>query len=235
MSASRAPLVVVTGTGTEIGKTHVAVALLHAWRHILEARGLERPRVAGLKPVESGVTPGATTDIATLEQASTFHVKRVSPPYMLTRAVSPHLAAASEGRTIELTEILRPIHDARASADAVLVELAGGLFTPLAAGLTNCDVARALEADAVLLVVPDRLGVLHDVAAATRAAQAEGLTLTGILVVAPAEPDASTGTNAAELSVVTSLPVLASVPRATSAAIAARDDVRAIVGGLGGS
>lgn len=232
MSPARAPLVVVTGTGTEIGKTHVAVALLLAWRQVLVARGLTGPRVAGLKPVESGVTPGAPTDAGTLEQASTFHVKRVSPPYMLTRAVSPHLAAAAEGRTIAVTEILRPIEDARASADAVLVELAGGLFTPLAPGLTNCDVARALGADAVLLVVPDRLGVLHDVAAATRAAKAEGLTLTGIIVVAPGAPDASTGTNAAELSVVTAIPVLATVPRATSEAIAQRDDVRAILSRL---
>jgi len=122
--------------------------------------------VAGLEPVESGVTQhGSQTDIATLEQASTFHVKRISPPYMLTRAVSPHLAAASEGRTIQLTEILRPIDVARASADAVLVELPGGLFTPLAHGLTKCDVARAVGAEAVLLVAPDRRGVLHDVAA----------------------------------------------------------------------
>jgi len=44
----RSPLrVVLVGTGTEVGKTHVACALLVAWG--------ERTRVAGLKPVETGV------------------------------------------------------------------------------------------------------------------------------------------------------------------------------------
>ena len=85
----------------------------------------------------------------------------------------------------------------------------------------------------MLLVAPDRLGVLHDVAAATRAAKAEGLSLRGIIVVAPAERDASTGTNAAELSVVTTLPVLASMPRETSEAMAQRADVRAVLSAIG--
>ena len=127
---SRAPLVVVTGTGTEIGKTHLAVALLRAWARVLEESGLAEPKVVGIKPVESGVTPGQPTDVATLEQASTFHVKRTPAAYMLARAVSPHLAAAGEGKTITLTEILRPIEAARASADAVLVELEGKLADP---------------------------------------------------------------------------------------------------------
>ena len=224
-----APLLVVTGTGTGIGKTHAAVALVLAWARLLREAGVENPEVAGLKPVESGVVPGQPTDVSTLEQASTFHVKRFPPPYLLARAVSPHLAAAGEGRTIELQPIRDYVASVRAVADAALVELAGGLFSPLARGLDNADVARALDPDELLLVVPDRLGVLHDVAAATRAARASGLRITGVVVVAPEHADASTGTNARELAVVCDVPVVAELPRADAATLATRTDVAAIL------
>lgn len=211
-----ARLTVVSGTGTGIGKTHVAAALLLAWR---EAR--PTARVVGLKPVESGVTGDRGDDGRTLEQASTFHVKRFHPPYLLTRAVSPHLAAREEGVTVELGPIVAYVNAARAEADHVLVELAGGLFSPLSPTLTNLDLAAALSPDVHLLVAPDRLGVLHDVGAAVRAARGSpasasspGAVPTGIVLVTPAERDTSTGTNAAELAIVTDVPVLAVVPRA---------------------
>jgi dethiobiotin synthetase len=227
------PLLVVTGTGTGIGKTHVTAALLRAWSRVLVEGGVAAPQVAGIKPVESGVLPGSPTDIATLEQASTFHVKRFSPPYMLARAVSPHLAARDEGRTIERHVIQAYVDEVRAAAaHGVAVELAGGLFSPLGPGLNNADVARALAADAVVLVAPDRLGVLHDVAATTRASTALGLSLTGVILVAPEHPDASTGTNAAELALATDLPVLAVVPRGDVATLALREDLTALVRGL---
>ena len=227
-----APLLVVTGTGTSIGKTHLTAALLGAWSRMLVESGTPRPEIAGLKPVETGVAPGAANDAETLEQASTFHVKRFPPPYMLARAVSPHLAAADAGRTIELEVIQSYVDEVRDRAQGVVVELAGGLFTPLSPALSNADVARALVADAVVLVAPDRLGVLHDVAAATRAAAAMGLTIAGIVLVAPAHADTSTGTNAHELSVVSAVPVLAVLPRAEVSALVGREDLKALVGRL---
>jgi dethiobiotin synthetase len=227
-----AALVVVTGTGTGIGKTHATAALLLRWVRVLADAGVARPQVAGLKPVESGVVGGTPTDAQTLERASTFHVKRIPPPYMLARAVSPHLAAADEGRIIDLQLIRRYVAEARAEAHGVAVELPGGLFSPLAPGLDNADVARDLAPDALLLVAPDRLGVLHDVAATTRAAAACGLAFTGIVMVAPEHADASTGTNAAELAMVTGIPVLAALPRADVAALSSRNDLGAILTAL---
>jgi dethiobiotin synthetase len=222
-----ARLLVVTGTGTGIGKTHATASLLGAWPRILSELGIEQPLVAGLKPVESGVIEGGPSDVLTLEHASTFHVKRFPPPYLLARAVSPHLAAEAEGRTLELREITSYVESVRKLTHGVAVELAGGLFSPLAPELDNADVALALKPDAVLLVAPDRLGVLHDVAAATRAAAALGLSLSGVVLVAPELPDASTGTNARELARVTRIPVVAVLPRADVPTLAQREDLTA--------
>lgn len=215
-------LIVVAGTGTEIGKTHVSVALLLAWGR-LEA-------VRGVKPVETGVPPGEQGDDARrLEAASTFHVKHSGLTFV--QPISPHLAAREEGRTIDPKSIVDDIASLRTQAN-VLVELAGGLFSPLGHRYSNADLARDLAPSALLLVAPDRLGVLHDIAASVRAAAAMNLAVTGIVLSAPPTRDTSTGRNAAEIVTVTDTPVLASLPRAPSEELASAADLTAALAAL---
>lgn len=201
----------MSGTGTGVGKTHVSDALLRCW-----ARGAT---VCGLKPIETGIAPGAEgDDFLRLRSASTFHVKQ-RPPYAFAPPVSPHLAAAEAGETILASVVEAYVADVRRQASGVLVELPGGLFTPLARRLTNADLAAVLEATSILLVAPNRLGVLHDVAAATRAAKAAGLRIDGIVLSAPFADDASTPSNANELASVTDVPLLCAVGRASAEAL----------------
>jgi len=206
-----APLLLVTGTGTEIGKTVVSTGLVRAWAR----RGIA---VAGVKPIESGQDPSGRLggDVLALGQVSTFHVTRFTPPYLLADPVSPHLAARGEGRTIDLAVVAEWLRPIRTAADAVVLELPGGLFSPLTDTLTNADLVLELRPTRVVLVAPDRLGVLHDVIATTRAARVQGIAVDGILLSSPAHPDTSTGTNAVELArVLPSVPVLDVLPRAT--------------------
>lgn len=204
-----APLVVVTGTGTGIGKTYAAAALVATWHRVLAERGLPAS-VAGLKPVESG----GTEDGDLLGRMSTFHVKRFQAPYLLRRPVSPHLAARDEGIRIDLERIRDVVDRVREEADAVVVELPGGLYSPLDGRTTNADLTRELAPSRTVLVAPDRLGVLHDVTAALRASSADGVPIHAIVLSSPLEPDASTGTNATELAALTDVPVAAVLPRA---------------------
>jgi dethiobiotin synthetase len=178
-------LIVVTGTGTEIGKTHLTCALL---------RHAPRPtRAGGFKPIESG----GDADARALVEAShpTFHVKHPPSPYLLRRAVSPHLAARDEGRPIDLGAVADVVDQARCLVDVLFVELAGGLFSPLGDDTTNAELVRRLAPNAILLVAPDRLGVLHDVGAVLRAFG----QVTAIALVAGAAPDTSSSTNAGEI------------------------------------
>ncbi len=209
--ASPSPLIVVAGTGTEVGKTHVATALLRAWGVF--------SKVVGYKPIETGVNPsGVGEDAQKLAEASTFHVQHPPLAYRLPLPLSPHLAARREGVQIDLAKLIAQAAELRDQAEGVLIELAGGLFTPLSPRATNSDLAKGLQATAVLLVAPDRIGVLHDVGATLRAAAAEGLVVAGIALSAPAFADASTGSNATELFDITHCSVLASFPRASAGA-----------------
>ncbi len=213
-------VVVVTGTGTEIGKTHTSCALLRA----------AGAGAVGLKPIESGVSSDEGDDGRALRLASdsTFHVKHLAPPYLLRRPVSPHLAAADEGRTVSIEDAARYVARASASASFVLVELPGGLFSPLGQGRTNADLARWLRPDAVLLVAPDRLGVLHDVTAAVRAFHAEGGVIGALALVSPGNPDASTGTNGRELRALWPSLAVFEIPRGRPEALATSREVTAL-------
>jgi dethiobiotin synthetase len=203
-------LVVVSGTGTGIGKTHLCEALLLN----LGARGR---RVAGIKPVESGVGEGVS-DAERLASASTFHVKHAG--VTLEEPISPHRAARRAGVSLDVPSLAAAIRPLRADLDVLVTELPGGLFTPLSDHSFNADLAAELRPDALLLVAPDRLGVLHDVVAALRASAAMSLAVAAVVLVSPECPDASTATNAEELARVTSCRILPTVRRAPAAALA---------------
>lgn len=202
------PLLLVTGTGTEIGKTFVATALTRAW----SATGR---RVAGVKPVESGVVD-APADVTALARASSAVVP--PPPYLFAPPISPHLAARAAGRPISLATIRDWVADARAAVDGLLVELPGGLFSPLTDAETNADLARLLAPTTTVLVASDRLGVLHDVLATVRAAATLGLHFDAIVLSTPTATDASTGTNAQELRrILPPGPSIVALPRTDEA------------------
>jgi dethiobiotin synthetase len=202
---ARSRLLVITGTGTGIGKTHLSEALLHA----LGARGR---RTVGLKAVETGVIPGARSDVTRLAAASTFHVQHAG--YTFAAPLSPHLAARDAGaRPIHLPTLVHFIASARENADVALVELPGGLFSPLTDTLVNADLVRVLQPDVTVLVAADRLGVLHDVLAAARAAVGVPVRLDAVALVAPPAGDTSTGRNAPELRRLTRIPCVVAIAR----------------------
>jgi dethiobiotin synthetase len=195
----------VLGTGTGIGKSFVAEAL---------ARGLgaHEHAVAGLKPIETGCHTNADGspaegDALRLEAAS-YRVKhpRPHPLYAFADPLTPSLAARREGQSIALEAVASWVDRVRspsatspAQLTHVVIETAGGVFSPLGDSLTNYDLARCLGPAQWLLIAPDRLGVLHDVTSTIRAMGSLG-RLPDYILLNPVPPaDSSTGTNAAEL------------------------------------
>ncbi len=145
----------VTGTDTGVGKTRVAVALIHA----LRARGL---RVAAMKPVSAGSAPGELNeDVVALMQAANVEAE-VSDvnPYAFADPIAPHIAAQLAGVTIELAIIVAAYARLAAMSDVVVVEGAGGWRVPLNEHEDMADLAQCLGLP-VVLVVGLRLGCLN--------------------------------------------------------------------------
>lgn len=147
--------VFVTGTDTGVGKTRVAVALIHA----LRARGL---RVAAMKPVSAGSNPGELNEdvVALVEAANVVADLRDINPYAFAEPVAPHIAAQQAHVDIDLDCIGAAYARLAADADVVVVEGAGGWRVPLNEREDMADLAQRLGLP-ILLVVGLRLGCLN--------------------------------------------------------------------------
>jgi len=196
----------VTATDTGVGKTEVACALLGAAR----AAGVD---AVGMKPAQSGATPGEPSDAERLREAS----GRVEPleaicPYALQAPLAPAVAARLEGREISLSRILEAAHALAARHAAVLVEGAGGLLVPLTERETFADLAVALGLP-VLVVARAGLGTVNHTALTVEALRRRGLAIAGIVLnrTAPAD-DPSVPHNAGEIARLTGIAPAALLP-----------------------
>jgi dethiobiotin synthetase len=166
----------VTGTDTGVGKTLAAVSIVRA----LVEDGL---RVAAMKPIAAGAAHTAqgrrNDDAASLAAAANVQAPyELVNPYCLLAPVSPHIAAAEEGVTIDTALIARRFRELAARADCVIVEGAGGWLAPIGEHESIADVARAIALP-VVLVVGLRLGCLNHALLSARAIGASGLPLAG--------------------------------------------------------
>jgi dethiobiotin synthetase len=184
-------IIAVAGVGTGVGKTHVACALVGGLRD-------QSKQAVGWKPVESGVTAESkNTDEQLLAEVSGG---AVAPTLRLKAAISPNMAARLEGMTIDAVAIKNTLAELNKQHEIVVLELAGGLFSPFDDLLDNAEwLARCNLAPRVLLVGWDRLGILHEVSSTMRAARALGLAIHGIVLGAPEKADEATGNNAMQI------------------------------------
>jgi dethiobiotin synthetase len=169
--------VFVTGTGTDVGKTVVAAAILAA----LRARG---ERVAAFKPVVSGTEersdPDWPADHELLAAASGDDPANVSPA-VFAAPLSPHLAAELAGAPLD-PALLRSAFDARAAeTEAVVVEGVGGLLVPLTRDYLVRDLAADLALPLVVAASPG-LGTINHTLLTLAAARSVGLTVAGVVL-----------------------------------------------------
>ncbi|WES69896.1 dethiobiotin synthase [Superficieibacter sp. HKU1] len=166
----------VTGTDTEVGKTVASCALLQA----ASRQGLI---TAGYKPVASGSESTAeglrNSDALALQRNSSLPLgyHQVNP-YTFAEPTSPHIVSADDKRPIDAAVLSAGLRQLEALAEWVLVEGAGGWFTPLSPTLTFADWVIT-EKLPVILVVGIKLGCINHAMLTAQAVQQAGLTLAG--------------------------------------------------------
>jgi dethiobiotin synthetase len=156
-------VVLVAGTGTEVGKTWVSAALLEHWR----ALGCQ---VAARKTAQSFEEGSGPTDAEVLGAASGEPPERVCPPHRwYPVAMAPPMAAEVLGRPLFSVADLVGELEWDAGLDVGLLEGAGGVRSPQADDGDLCDVARAVGADATVVVADAGLGTIAAVRHAVNA------------------------------------------------------------------
>jgi dethiobiotin synthetase len=152
-------VVVLAGTGTEIGKTWVGAAMAR------ELRAAGRT-VAARKPAQSyDPADPHPTDAAVLAAATGEDPDQVCRPALsYPVALAPPMAADALGLgPLMLATLAEAVSWPEPRVDVGLVELAGGVRSPMAADGDGVDLVRAIEPDAVVLVADAGLGTINSV------------------------------------------------------------------------
>ena len=150
------PAFFVTATGTDIGKTYVTAGLVRACKRKNRA-------VSALKPLASGfdpLSPESSDPYALMEAMDipATNLERISP-WRFAAPLSPDMAAAREGRTIDLADVEGYCREAIATHETLFIEGVGGVMVPLTARHTVLDWMANLRAP-LILVTGSYLGTL---------------------------------------------------------------------------
>ncbi len=195
-------VLVVTGTGTGVGKTVVTAALAsHARR-----AGID---VAVCKPVQTGTDSGDDdlAEVARLSGATALAgLARYPQP------LAPAAAAERAGRALPAREeLLRLIAGLDRPGRLTLVEGAGGLLVELAeGGATLRDIAVELDA-AALVAVGAELGTLNHTALTLESLAMHKVSCAGLVIGAwPRRPGVVENSNRSALARLA--PVRAALP-----------------------
>lgn len=200
--------IVVTGTGTEVGKTIVTAAIASLAR-------ADGKNVAVVKLAQTGIEPGDESDIDVVTRLSgvTDVHELVRYPEPLAPATAARRAGVQATPVATLIDQVRALHD----RDLVVVEGAGGLLVHLDdEGGTIADVARALDAP-VVVVAAAGLGTLNAIALTAEALRHRGLSCLGVVVGSwPADPGLAEQSNLDDIPRYAGAPLLGKLPAGAS-------------------
>jgi len=201
-------VLMVTGTGTEVGKTVVTAAVAALAR----AAG---QRVAVVKPAQTGVGPTGRGDVdvvaGLVPGVTTVELARYPDP------LAPATAAARCGApAVRAEHVADTVWGLVGEHDLVLVEGAGGLLVRLnPEGETLADAAVLLSAPVLVVARPD-LGTLNATALTGEALRTRGLHPVGVVVGSwPQRPDLAMRCNLTDLPDMGAGPLAGAVPEGT--------------------
>ena len=165
-------VLLITGTDTEAGKTVLTTALAAYWQKYQLSRSFGM-----MKLIQAGVGDRELySQLFSLNQS----LEEITPLYF-DAPLAPPVAAAKEGRTVDLGIVWKALENLRSTREWVIVEALGGLGSPVTDELTVADLAATWRLPTVL-VVPVRLGAIASCVANVALARLTGVNLKGIVL-----------------------------------------------------
>jgi dethiobiotin synthetase len=171
----------ITATGTDIGKTFVTAGLI---RHLRKAS----EKVSALKPVLSGfdIATAALSDpgiiLGALEEPVTDDALDRMSPWRFAAPLSPDMAAAREGKSLDFDAVVALCKQHIAEATGTLfIEGVGGVMVPLDARRTVLDWMAALNIP-LILVAGSYLGTISHTLTALNVIAQRNLTVKALVI-----------------------------------------------------
>ncbi|MBL4712284.1 MAG: dethiobiotin synthase [Gammaproteobacteria bacterium] len=197
----------ITGSDTDVGKTFVGVC-------IAKQLSQKNINVIPRKPVESGCIRQNNELIPPDANALRTAANYPGPlsdvcPYRFEPAISPSRAAQLANTRLTTAQLVT-ICQQGSDKSFLLVEGAGGFYSPLTENGLNADLAAALKLP-VLLVVEDKLGALSQALLHVEAIARRGLPVAGVVLNALSNDQNQQMDNVADLRKYLDCPVF-SIP-----------------------
>lgn len=169
----------ITGTDTGVGKTFIGTQIVS----LLHDRGINAvPR----KPIESGCS--RLDGVLIPEDADLYYqaANKLFPlneicPYRFEPAISPQRAARLKNRLVYISDAIDACTKNFNQGDYLVVEGAGGFYSPLCENGKNADLAKNLNLP-ILLVAKDILGCINHILLTAEAISRQGLILNSIIL-----------------------------------------------------
>ncbi len=166
------PSLLITSTDTEVGKTFTTCALAAYYQTHFPGK-----KLGIMKLIQCGSGDRELyANLFDLDQSPS----ELNPLYF-DAPLAPPLAAAREGRLIDLATAWQSLQNLQQRCDLVLIEGLGGLGSPVTAELTLADIAHEWRLP-ILLVVPVKLGSIGQAVANVALANHAGVDLRGIIL-----------------------------------------------------
>ena len=169
--------VFITGSNTDVGKTTVGVEII---RHLSKTR-----KVRVRKPVETNCQlideVYAPKDAIALNKAcSEPEPLSIVCPYCFELEASPEQASSQDGTTLSIDDLARACN-ADTEDSFVVVEGAGGLYSPIADASLNSDLAKRLQVP-IVIVIRDELGAISQALLTIEAANKNKLSVSCVVL-----------------------------------------------------
>ncbi|QDT09861.1 dethiobiotin synthase [Planctomycetes bacterium K23_9] len=198
------------GTDTDVGKTYVAALVAKTLHYSGVNVGVYKPVASGCRSIGEKLV-AADADQLWQAAGQPMDLDTVCPQ-KFSAALAPNVAAQAEGKTVDAALLRNGATVWQDACDTLIVEGAGGLFSPLADGLLNVDLFKQFQPASLVIVAANRLGVIHQTLATCAAASCRGIVPTGIILCSvQADDDESVSNNATEIARYTDVPVLGQV------------------------
>ncbi len=194
----------ITGTDTDAGKTYVGtqiVALLHQ----------DKVNAVPRKPIESGCKRAGDElvpqdAVQYYEAASRKFVLSEVCPFRFEPAISPQRAARLVHQPVYTEEAYAKCIQGTGSEDFLVVEGAGGFYSPLCEDGMNSSLAKRLGLP-VLLVANDKLGCINHVLLTVEAIHSHGLSVCAVILSQTSACDTPEMNNGEDLDGLLEAPV----------------------------
>ncbi len=202
----------ITGTDTDVGKTYITVQIIRQLQTIVAPIKVRKPIESGCELNKQTLHPA---DGFALWQANKQNeTLEIITPYRFQPAIAPNRAAALKQKTINTADLTAACLAHVNPHDFLIVEGAGGFYSPLSSDGLNVDLAISLNLN-IVLVVKDQLGCINHTLLTLKAIKQAQLNCCAIVLNQSSKTNQTKYNHLNEIKSHTSIPVFCCNEQAT--------------------